>query len=172
MSAQNSASAQLADLIPICARLPLSNVDQLVGATKILANADGRMSHREFALALAYGDEHMAGVTEFLVGLDLIEVIGREVALTAVGKRFARAGINMRRHLFSELALRLPIVREIVDTLASQPNRSLHRRELLDDLGASSCAADAGRLFDHLVAWGRYAGLFSYEAASGMVTLI
>jgi hypothetical protein len=28
------------------------------------------------------------------VSLDLIEVIGMEVALTAVGKRIARAGIN------------------------------------------------------------------------------
>jgi NitT/TauT family transport system ATP-binding protein len=172
MSGQNSSTAQLADLIPVCARLPLSNVDQLVGATKILANANGRMSHRAFALALTYGDEHMAGVTEFLVSLDLIEVIGREVALTTVGKRIARARIDMRRHLFSELALRLPIVREVVETLASQPNRSLQRSKLLDDLGASSCAADAGRLFDHLVAWGRYAGLFSYEAASGLVILI
>jgi NitT/TauT family transport system ATP-binding protein len=172
MSSLNSATAQLADLIPICTRLPLSNVDQLVGATKVLANADGRMSHREFALALAFGDEHMAGVTEFLVSLDLIEVIGMEVALTAVGKRIARAGINMRRRLFSELALRLPIVRKVVDTLASRPNRSLQRGKLLDDLGASSCAGDAGRLFDHLVAWGRYAGLFSYEASSGMVSLI
>jgi NitT/TauT family transport system ATP-binding protein len=172
MSALNRATAQLADLIPICTRLPLNNVDQLVGATKILANADGRMSHREFALALAYDDEKMTAVTEFLVALELIEVIGREVTLTVVGKRIAHAGINMRRHLFSELALRLPIVRKVVDTLANQPNRSLQRGKLLDDLGAPSCGADAGRLFDHLVAWGRYAGLFSYEAASGMVTLL
>jgi NitT/TauT family transport system ATP-binding protein len=172
MSAQNSARAQLADLITICARLPLTNVDQLVGATKILANADGRMSHHAFAMALAYSDEHMAAVTEFLVSLDLIEVIGGEVTLTAVGRRIARANIDMRRHLFAELALRLLIVRKVVETLARQPNRSLHRAKLLDDLGASSCGADAGRLFDHLVAWGRYAGLFSYEAASGLVTLI
>jgi NitT/TauT family transport system ATP-binding protein len=172
MSAQDSARAQLASLITICARLPLTNVDQLVGVTKILANSDGRMSHHAFALALAYGDEHMAAVTEFLVSLDLIEVIGREVTLTAVGKRIARARIDMRRHLFAELALRLPIFRKVVETLARQPNRSLQREKLLDDLGASSCGVDAGRLVDHLVAWGRYAGLFSYEAARGLVTLI
>jgi hypothetical protein len=131
MSAQNSARAQLADLITICARLPLTNVDQLVGATKILANADGRMSHHAFAMALAYSDEHMAAVTEFLVSLDLIEVIGGEVTLTAVGRRIARAKIDMRRHLFAELALRLPIVRKIIETLARQPNRSLQREKVL-----------------------------------------
>jgi hypothetical protein len=81
-------------------------------------------------LALAYGEEHMAAVTEFLVSLDLIEVIGREVALTAVGKRIARARIDMRRHLFAELALRLPIVRKIIETLARQPNRSLQREKV------------------------------------------
>jgi NitT/TauT family transport system ATP-binding protein len=168
MSAQSNPTGELADLIPICARLPLINVDQLVGATKILANANGRMSRREFALAFSYGGEHVVGATEFLAG---VEVIDGEVALTAIGTRIAHAGIDTRKRLFSEVALYLPIVRKISDTLESQPSRSLPRSRLLNDLGAAACAADADRLFDHLLAWGRYADLFSYDPANGMVTL-
>ena len=166
-----SATGQLHDLIPICARLASRNVDQLVGATKILVNAGGRLSHREFASALSNDDEHVAGVTEFLAGLGIIEVSDKDVALTDVGKRIARAGIGTRRRLFSELVLRLPIFPKIVDTLANQPDRSLSRIRLLEELGASSCGADAGALFEHLVAWGRYAGLFSYDGATGIVSL-
>jgi NitT/TauT family transport system ATP-binding protein len=165
-------SAQLSDLIPICDRLPSASIDQLIGATKVISHADGRMSHRKLAAALRFNDEHTAGVIDFLSRLGLVEAIGSEVALTAAGNRIASSEMHARRRLFAELAIRLPIIREIVDALAGQTSRSLPRRKLLDDLGAQSCASDADRIFAHVVAWGRYAGLFSYDAPSGLVSLL
>lgn len=162
---------QLSDLVPICARLPSRNVDQLVGASKILMSAGGRLSHREFASALSYSHEHLAGVTELLAALGIIEVSDKALALTDVGKRVARAGIETRRRLFAELVLRLPIFQGLIDALANQPDRTLSRSRLLDSLGASSCSVDAAAAFEHLVAWGRYSGLFSYDGASDVVSL-
>lgn len=171
MSAIGSSAIQLSDLAPICKRLPSASVDQLIGATKILSRAGGRLTPRTLAAGLAYDDEHLAGVVEFLSSLDLIEVSENEIALSAVGKRIASSGIASRRRLFSELIIRLPIVRKIVDTLTGQPNRSLPRSKLLEDLGAQACASDADLIFDHVATWGRYAGLFSYDASSGLVSL-
>lgn len=171
MSALASSAVQLSDLMPICERLPSASVDQLIGVTKIVSRAGGRTTAHALAKALAYHDEHMAGLIEFLSSLTLIEVSGHEIALTAAGKRISSAGIAARRRLFAELVVRLPIVRKIVDRLAAQPDRSLPRDELLEDLGAQACASEAERIFDHVASWGRYADLFSYDASSGQVSL-
>jgi len=162
---------QLSDLMPLCKRLPSASVDQLIGATKIVSRGGGTTTLRALAKALDYDDEHVAGLVEFLSSLSLVEVRDREIALTAVGKRIASAGIAARRRLFSERVIQLPIVREIVDRLAGEPDRSLPRDKLLQELGAQACASDADRIFDHVVSWGRYANLFSYDASSGQVRL-
>jgi NitT/TauT family transport system ATP-binding protein len=101
--------------------------------------------------------------SNFLSCLGLIEVIGSDVALSEVGNRIATSGIPGRRRLFAELAIRLPLIREIMEALAGESMRSLPRQ---------ACAQDADRVFDHVVAWGRYAGLFSYDAKTAQVTLL
>ena len=171
MPAIGSSATQLSDLAPICTRLPSASVDQLIGATKILSRSGGRLTPRMLAMALAYDDEHLASVVEFLSSLGLTEVSENEIALSAVGKQIASSGIASRRRLFSELIVHFPIVRRIVDILADQPNCSLPRTKLLEDLGAQACASDADLIFDHVATWGRYAGLFSYDASSGLVSL-
>ncbi|HUK09312.1 MAG TPA: AAA-associated domain-containing protein [Stellaceae bacterium] len=167
----SAGAAQLSDLIPMCSRLPPASVDQLVGATRLISRSGGRMAHGKLAKALHFSDEHTVGAVEFLSRLGLVEATGVDIALTEVGKRIASSRIPARRRLFAELATRLPLIHEIMDVLAKQPGRSMSRDELLESLGAQSCAPDAGRLFDHLVAWGRYAGLFSYDADTGDVSL-
>jgi NitT/TauT family transport system ATP-binding protein len=116
-------------------------------------------------------DEHTVGAVEFLSRLGLVEAIGVEIALTDTGKRIASSRIPARRRLFAEVAIRLPVIHEIIDVLARQPGRAMSRGELLEFLGAQSCSSDADRLFDHMVAWGRYAGLLSYDADTGDVSL-
>jgi NitT/TauT family transport system ATP-binding protein len=165
-------TAQLSDLIPICSRLPSASVDQLIGATKVISHAGGRMNHRKLVAALRFNDEHTVGVIQFLSLLGLVDSIGSDVVLTVAGNRIASSDISARRRLFADLALRLPIIREVVDALAGQSSRSLSRSQLLSDLGAQSCAADVDHIFGHVVAWGRYAGLFTYDAPSGLVSLL
>src|ERR1700732_1772755 len=161
----------LSDLIPICSRLPAATVDQFIGAPRGMAHPGGRMNHGKLAAALRFDDEQMVSVLEFLSCLSLVEVTGNEVALSDTGKRIASAGIAARRRLFAEVAIRLPVIRELVDTLAGEPSRSLSRAKLLDALGAQSCALDADRVFDHVISWGRYARLLVYDAQTGQVSL-
>jgi NitT/TauT family transport system ATP-binding protein len=171
MPTETTATAQLSDLVPICARLPSATIDQLIGATRMISHAGGRVGHRRLAKALHFDDEQTAGTVAFLSRLGLVEVIGNEVALTAAGKDIASAAIPTRKRIFAELAVRLPVIREIVDFLAREAGRSLPRETLMNKIGAQSCPSDADLVFDHVVTWGRYAGLFSYDAATGEVRL-
>jgi NitT/TauT family transport system ATP-binding protein len=172
MSVAARQAAQLSDLVPICSRLPSASVDQLIGATRVISHGGGRMGHAQLVAALHLDDGQTVGVVEFLSCLGLVEVIGSDVALSEVGNRIASSGIPGRRRLFAELAIRLPLIREIMEALVGQSTRSLPRGKLLEALGAQSCAQDADRVFDHVVAWGRYAGLFSYDAKTAQVTLL
>lgn len=162
---------QLSDLIPICSHLPPATVDQLVGATRVISHAGGRMNHVTLAKALHFSDTHTIGTVGFLSRLGLVDAIGSDVTLTDAGKKIASLGISARRRHFAERLAHLPIVRQVLITLAERPERSLPRDQLLTALGAESCAADANKLFDHLVEWGRYAHLFVYDDQTEVISL-
>jgi NitT/TauT family transport system ATP-binding protein len=163
--------AQLSDLIPVCSDLPPATVDQLVGATRVISHAGGRMNHSSLAKALHFSDTHTVGTVGFLSRLGLVDAIGSEVALTDAGKKIASLGIAARRRHFAERLAHLPIVRHVLNALAEQPERSMLRDQLLIGLGAEACAADANKLFDHLIAWGRYAHLFTYDEQTEVIGL-
>jgi len=172
MPAEAVPLAGLRDLVPVCSRLGSATAEQMIGATRVISRAGGRLSQKRLAGALRFNDEKTVGVIEFLSFLGLVDAIGSEVRLTDDGKAIASSGLPERRRLFAELAMRLPIIREITEALAGQPTRSLPRSTLLEALGAQSCPLDADSVFDHVVAWGRYAGLFSFDAKTGQVTLL
>jgi NitT/TauT family transport system ATP-binding protein len=171
MPAENAVIAQLSDLVPMCTRLPAASIEQLIGATRVISRGGGRMGQSKLAKALHFSDEQTVGTIDFLSRLGLVEVSGGEVALTAVGRDVASARIPARKHIFAELALQLPVIREIVHFLAQEAHRSLPRELLMEKIGAQSCPSDAELVFDHVITWGRYAGLFSYDSASGKVML-
>ena len=170
MPAERS-TAQLIDLVPICNRLPSMTVDQLIGATRVIARAGPHMSHRKLGTALHLDDEKVVGLLDFLSRLGLVEAIGSDIALTESGKSISASKMSDRRRLFVEPALRLPIVHEIVESLSAQLSRSLPRNKLLTDLGAHTCPSDADRVFDHVMGWGQYAGLFYYDRETELVRL-
>jgi NitT/TauT family transport system ATP-binding protein len=171
MSPGATLTTHLSDLVPICTGLPAASIEQVIGATRVISHAGGHMSQHMLAQAVHFDDEQIVAAIEFLTRLGVIEVPGSEVALTTAGKRVASAKILARKRVFAELATRLPVIREILHLLAREADRSLPRETLMDKIGARSCPSDAALQFDHVVAWGRYAGLFSYDAAHRKVTL-
>lgn len=168
---EEKSTAQLIDLVPICNRLPSMSVDQLIGATRVIARAGSHVSRRKLGTALHLDDENIVGLLDFLSRLGLVEAIGSEIALTESGKSISASKMPDRRRLIAEPALRLPIVLEIVEALRTQSSRSLPRNKLLKDLGAHTCPSDADRVFDHVMGWGQYAGLFHYDRETELVRL-
>ena len=170
MSAERAA-AELNDLVPICSRLPSRSMDQLIGATRVIGQAGSRMSQRKLAAALHVDDENIVGLIDFLARLGFVEAIGSEIALTESGKRIASSEMRARRRLFAEPAQRLPVIRDIMEALGAEPSHALPRNKLLNDLGAHACPSDAHRVFDHVMEWGRYSGLFHYDRKTQLVRL-
>jgi NitT/TauT family transport system ATP-binding protein len=167
-------SKHLHDLVSICSRLPAVSVDQLVGVTRIVSHSpfNGRAPVHKLAATLAFSDQQLVALVDFLRMLDLIEIHDGAVRLTEHGSRFARAGMAERRKFFAEgLVMRIPIMRRLVDQIAARPTRSVARARLASDLAPSLSEADSERLINHVIGWARYADLVSVDASDGTVML-
>lgn len=167
-------SKHLHDLVSICSKLPAVSVDQLVGVTRIVSHAPfkGHATLHKLAAALAFSDQQMVALVDFLRLLDLVEIADGTVSLTGHGTGFARAGMAERRRIFADgIVMRIPIMRRMVDTIGSEPTHSLSRTRLASDLVPNLSQQDSDRLINHIVGWARYADLISVDASDGTVTL-
>jgi NitT/TauT family transport system ATP-binding protein len=167
-------SKHLHDLVSICSRLPAVSVDQLVGVTRIVSHSpfNGHATIHKLAATLAFSDQQVVALVDFLRLLDLIEIDHNKVSLTEHGAGFARAGMTERRKFFAEgLVMRIPIMRRLVDQIAAQPTRALPRTRLASELAPSLSEADSERLINHVIGWARYADLVSVDPSDGTVML-
>jgi len=166
-------SKHLHDLVSICSRLPAVSVDQLVGSTRILSHSPfkGKATIPTLAATLAFDDQQAVALVDFLRLLDLIEMDKGNVSLTQQGTDFARANMTKRRKLFADgLVMRIPIMRRLVDKLASEPTRSLSHIRLISDLAPNLSQENRERLINHVIGWARYADLISVDPSDGTVT--
>ncbi len=167
-------SKHLHDLVSICSKLPAASVDQLVGVTRIVSRSPfkGQATIRTLAATLAFDDQQVVALVDFLRLLDLIEIDDGTVSLTEHGTDFARANMTKRRKIFADgLVMRIPIMRRMVDRMASEPTRSLSRAQLASDLAPSLSREDSERLINHVVGWARYADLISVDPSGGTLAL-
>jgi NitT/TauT family transport system ATP-binding protein len=167
-------SKHLHDLVSICSKLPAVSVDQMVGVTRIVSHSPfkGHAPIHKLAATLAFSDQQVVALVDFLRLLDLIEIDDGNVSLTKHGTDFARANMTERRNIFAdELVMRIPIMRRMVDKIASEPTRSLSRTQLVSELAPNLNEEDSERLINHIVGWARYADLISTDLSDGSVAL-
>jgi NitT/TauT family transport system ATP-binding protein len=167
-------SKHLHDLVSICSKLPAVSVDQLIGVTRIISHSpfNGQTTMRTLAATLSFSDQQTVALVDFLRLLDLIEINDSNVSLTKHGTDFARASMTERRNIFADgLVMRIPIMRRMVDKIASAPTRSLPRARLASDLAPNLSHEDSERLINHVVGWARYADLISIDLSDGSVAL-
>jgi NitT/TauT family transport system ATP-binding protein len=172
--ADSERSRHLHDLVLICSKLPAVSADQLIGVTHIVAHSPfkGQATIRDLAATLAFNDQQIVALVEFLRLLDLIEIDDGKVSLTKHGTDFARASMTERRNIFADgLVMRIPIMRRMVDKIASEPTRSLSRTQLVSELAPNLNQEDSERLINHIVGWARYADLISIDLSDGSVAL-
>lgn len=167
-------SKHLHDLVSICSKLPAVSVDQMVGVTRIVSHSPfkGHASIHKLAATLAFNDQQVVALVDFLRLLDLIEIDDGTVSLTEHGAGFARANITERKKIFADgLVMRIPIMRRMVEKIASEPTRSVSRTRLVSDLVPNLSREDSERLINHVLGWARYANLISVDASDGTVAL-
>jgi NitT/TauT family transport system ATP-binding protein len=146
--------------------LPDASPHALAGLVEHLAEREGgREDLFRLAAELHLGSEHLLRVTDAGELLGFLHVEEGDATLLPLGERFAREDILERKAIVRAQLLEIPVVRWLLDLLASARGGPLDRATVEAALRLEFSPDDARRQVDALVRWGRYGELVEYDAA-------
>ena len=151
--------------------LPSASTNEIIGLLEYLDAHGARQNlfhlsaetHREFGRLIRV-------VTSAEI-LGLVETPGQVVALTSIGRKFVASAHAERKQIWRELLLKLQLFRSLHQLAAEQPNHSLLADIVIERIAAEMPQEHPKRVFDTLIRWSRYGGLFSYDGTSKQLSL-
>ncbi|HET6236035.1 MAG TPA: nitrate/sulfonate/bicarbonate ABC transporter ATP-binding protein [Acetobacteraceae bacterium] len=156
--------------------VPLHRVgtNQMAGLMEALANPpyNGRADLPALANALQYEADELLPLGETLQLLHFAVLEEGDITLTEGGRRFALGDTDERKKLFADaLMAHVPLVkmiRQVLDERWNHRASAVRFRDELEDHMSPDYAEDTLRI---VVAWGRYAELFSYDEEAEQFSL-
>ena len=153
--------------------LPPVSTNELAGLMETLsASPDGRADLPALAEELNFEVDDLFPIAETLQLLRFAEVAQGDIQLTAAGRRFADGDLEDRKRLFAEhLVAYVPLAALIKRVLDERPNhraRAARFSEELEDFMSEAYAEDTLKA---VVAWCRFAELFTYDEADQTFSL-
>jgi NitT/TauT family transport system ATP-binding protein len=149
------------------APLPNVTMGEVMGLVQML----GAESESIFALATRLKKDFgtFLSVIKAAELIDLVETPGQSVRLTKSGLAVRRADAKERKHLMHGLLLDLKIFKHFDDRLKQSEEKQLTEEEIVEDLKKLFPNERPKVLLRHLIGWGRYAELFSYDSRRGVL---
>ena len=163
-----------APAVSIAAPLLRVGTNQMAGLMEALAGEpyNGRADLPALAAALQYEADELLPLGETLQLLHFAVLEEGDIHLTEDGRRFVAADTEERKRLFAAaLMAHVPLVRTIRQVLDERWNHrasAVRFREELEDHMSPDYAEDTLRT---VIAWGRYAELFSYDEEAEQFSL-
>jgi NitT/TauT family transport system ATP-binding protein len=143
---------------------------EIIGLMEVLDNANGKMDIFQLATETASEFGHCLAVTKTAELLDFVDTPKQSVVFTEVGQRFMRADTAERKELFSAQLRGLRIFQTLFSWLDEGPEKEISREDVISRLQAYFPNEKLDKLFDTIVAFGRYAEVISYNAQLGALT--
>ena len=102
--------------------------------------------------------------------LGFLHVSEGDVELTPEGRHYVDSDIAERKEIFGKAALeRVALVRQIKRALESKSNHTLPDEFFHDTLDEHFSEQETVQQLETAMNWGRYAGLFDYDAADPQI---
>jgi NitT/TauT family transport system ATP-binding protein len=147
--------------------LPHTRPGGINGMLEILYDRDGHDDIYHLADDLAFEIDDVLPIVEASQMLGFLHVSEGDVELTPEGRRYVDSDIAERKEIFAKAALeRVALVRQIRRALESKSNHTLPDEFFHDTLDEHFSEKETVQQLETAVNWGRYAGLFDYDAAT------
>jgi NitT/TauT family transport system ATP-binding protein len=161
---------------PASIAMPLHPVgtNQMAGLMEALAGPpyDGRADLPALAQALQYEVDELLPLGETLQLLHFAVLEEGDLSLTEEGRRYVGAETEERKRLFAAALLAyVPLARMVRQVLDERWNHRASAVRFLDELEDHMSPDYAEDTLRTLVAWGRYAELFSYDEEAEQFSL-
>lgn len=151
--------------------LPPVGPTEVIGLLDVLDTAGGKMDIFKLATETASEFGHCLAVAKTAELLDFIDTPRQSVVFTDLGRRFVKADTPERKDLFSAQVRGLRIFQTLLTWLDESPEKEISREEVVSRLQSFFPNEKLDKLFDTLVAFGRYAEVLSYNAKLALLTL-
>jgi NitT/TauT family transport system ATP-binding protein len=159
---------------PLATPLPRVGTNIMSGLMETLATEpyDGRADLPALAASLQYEVDDLLPLGETLQMLRFAELEEGDILVTDLGRRFVDADVEERKQIFADaLRQHVPLVnmiRQVLDERWNHRAAAVRFRDELEDHMSPDYAEDTLRT---VIAWGRYAELFSYDEEAEQFSL-
>ena len=143
--------------------IPNVPVESIMGLLEILKSTQEVIN--VFDLSARIGKEfgETIAIVKAAEMLDLVDTPKDDVLMTQVGWYFLAAPLPARKTLFRQAILKLRLFQIISARLDSAPNGRVTADEVIEELASLLPYDQPARLFETIIAWGRYAEIFDYH---------
>jgi NitT/TauT family transport system ATP-binding protein len=154
--------------------LPRVSANSISGLAEALIASpfDGNAELAEIASELSLEVDELFPIAETMQLIRLAEIGEGDIKLTEVGKRFAAEETDERKRIFARLLIRyVPLASHIRRVLDERASHTAPRTRFLDELEDHMAEESAEETLRSVIAWARYAELFSYDDDSQSFSL-
>jgi NitT/TauT family transport system ATP-binding protein len=143
--------------------VPSVNIGHVTGLMEIIRDHGGEMDVFGLDQLTDYDFGHTLSVVKAGEMLDLLDTPKNKVLLTDIGREYLDGDINVRKSLFREQLKRLGTFRFVIQLLDEAKNHRLQRDVVIEELAIRLTTEDIEKMFNTVVAWGRFGELFGYS---------
>lgn len=153
-------------------RLPDVDPSELSGLVETLTSFKGKIDLPELADELMMNIDDLFPILETLDMLGFAKVSDGDIQLTSLGKTFADADLQDRKHQFAKQLLEhVPLARYIRRVLDEKLKHRVSEERFLSKLEDYFSEKEAERILRTMIDWGRYAEIFAYDFNTGILSL-
>ncbi len=155
----------------VVAPIPAVGVREVVGLVEAVMTRGGDVEF--FRLTSEMG----RAFTRVLLAVKLAELLAfletpkDRLVLTDLGRQFVSSPRKVRRQLFRQQLMLVPLVKRVREMLEHSPEHRLAEDVLLEELAIQCPQEEPKRVLRILLNWGRFADLWTYQAATGTLTI-
>ncbi len=154
----------------LIARLPPVTVETMIGLIEAVHETGGSATLAAASSLVQFDLEDLLACVSGLELLGFATAAEGRLDLTPEGRALADATIDRKKELFRAATIaRVPNFKDLVERLRTSPERRVSSESVLDGLERHFSADEARRQLEVLMAWGRYAELFSFDAETGVI---
>lgn len=150
--------------------LPVVGPSEIIGLLEVLDNASGQMDIFKLANVTELEFGHCLAVAKTTELLDFIDTPKQSVVFTELGKKFVRADTLQRKELFATQVKSLRIFQSVLSWIEEGEKKEISKETVIEKLQVFFPNEKLDKLFDTIVAFGRYAEILSYNAQLGVLT--
>ena len=151
------------------APIPAVEVRDIIGLLEAVGSRGGDVEF--FRLTVELG-RAFTRVLLAVKAAELLAFLGTpqdHLVLTELGRQFVQAPRKTRRQLFRGQFLQVPLTKRLREMLEKSPDHRLDKDVLLEEFAIQCPQEDPKRLLRILINWGRFADLWTYQPANGVL---